>query len=55
VLRSTIDDSLATLDVLSDDVQPRLVEASQLTEALRRDDSSYHAELEWWTGSCQGV
>jgi hypothetical protein len=49
VLRSTIDDSLATLDVLSDDVRPRLVEASQLTEALRRDDSSYHAELEWWT------
>jgi hypothetical protein len=49
VLRSTIDDSLATLDVLSDDVRPRLVEASQLTEALRRDDPSYHAELEWWT------
>jgi hypothetical protein len=49
VLRSTIDDSLATLDVLSDDVRPRLVEASRLTEALRRDDSSYHAELDWWT------
>ena len=49
VLRSTIDDSLATLDVLSDDVRPRLVEASQFTEALRRDDSLYHAELDWWT------
>src|SRR5271165_6437978 len=49
VLRSTFDDSLATLDVLSDDVRPRLAETSQLTEALRRDDSSYHAELEWWT------
>ena len=49
VLRSAIDDRLAMLDVLSDDVRPRLVEASQLTEALRRDDSSYHAELEWWT------
>jgi hypothetical protein len=49
VLRSTFDDSLATLDVLSDDARPRLVEASQLTEALRRDDSTYHAELEWWT------
>ena len=49
VLRSTIDDSLVTLDVLSDDVRPRLVEASQLTEAVRRDDWSYHAELEWWT------
>ena len=49
VLRSTFDESLVTLDVLSDDERPRLVEASQLTEALRRDDSSYHAELEWWT------
>jgi len=49
VLRSTIDDSLVMLDVLSDDVRPRLAEASQLTQALRRDDSSYHAELEWWT------
>ncbi|HUH69462.1 MAG TPA: NAD(P)H nitroreductase [Mycobacterium sp.] len=51
VLRSTIDESLVTLDVLSDDVRPWLVEASQLTEALRSNDSSYHAELEWWTSS----
>jgi nitroreductase len=49
VLRSTFDASLVTLDVLPDDVRPRLVEASQLTEALRRDDATYHAELEWWT------
>ncbi len=58
VLRSTFDDSLTTLDVLSDDVRPRLVEASQLTEALRRDDSTYHAELDWWTSPfaiAQGV
>ncbi len=51
VLRGTFDDSLVRLDVLSDEVRPLLVEASQLTEALRRDDSSYHAELEWWTSS----
>jgi hypothetical protein len=51
VLRSMIDESLVTLDVLSDDVRPSLVEASQLTEAIRRYDSSYHAELEWWTSS----
>ncbi len=51
VLRSTFDDSLVTLDVLPDEVRPRLVEASQLTEALRRYDSYYHAELEWWTSS----
>ncbi len=49
VLRSTFDQSLVRLDVLSDDVRPLLVKASELTEALRRDDASYHAELEWWT------
>lgn len=49
VLRSTFDDSAVTLDVLSDEARPRLVEVSQLTEALRRDDATYHAELEWWT------
>ena len=51
VLRSTFDDSVVTLDVLSDEVRPLLVEASQLTEELRRDDSYYHAELDWWTSS----
>jgi hypothetical protein len=49
VLRSSVDESVAMLDVLSDDVRPQLVEASQLTEALRSDDASYHAELQWWT------
>ena len=49
VLRSSVDESVAMLDVLSDDVRPQLVEASELTEALRRDDASYHAELQWWT------
>jgi len=49
VLRSSVDESVEMLDVLSDDVRPQLVEASQLTEALRRDDASYHAELQWWT------
>jgi hypothetical protein len=51
VLRSTFDASLVTLDVLSDDVRPQLVKASLLSEALRRDDATYHAELEWWTSS----
>lgn len=49
VLRNSIDDRPVTLDVLSDDVRPQLVRASQLTEAIRRDDWSYHAELDWWT------
>ncbi|HYB37053.1 MAG TPA: NAD(P)H nitroreductase [Mycobacterium sp.] len=49
VLRSSIDESVAMLDVLSDEVRPRLAETSQLTETLRRDDATYHAELQWWT------
>ena len=49
LLRATIDDSAAMLDVISDDDRPRLAEASQLSESLRRDDATYHAELRWWT------
>jgi len=48
-LRSTIDDGLVTLHVLSDNVRPQLVEASQLAETARRDDWLYHSELDWWT------
>ncbi len=48
-LRSTIDDGLVTLDVLSDDARPQLVKASQLTESVRRDDWLYQSELDWWT------
>jgi hypothetical protein len=49
VLRGTIEDSPVRLDVLSDDVRPQLVRAAQRAEALRRDDLSYHLELDWWT------
>ncbi|WP_156661520.1 NAD(P)H nitroreductase [Mycobacterium sp. 852002-51163_SCH5372311] len=58
VLRSGIDEGEVMLDVLDDDQRPRLAQASQLTEALRRDDASYHAELQWWTSPfalAQGV
>lgn len=50
LLRRAVDDDLALLDVLSDEARPQLAEASQLTESLRLYDSSYHAELAWWTG-----
>ncbi|HUH72291.1 MAG TPA: NAD(P)H nitroreductase, partial [Mycobacterium sp.] len=49
VLRSSVDESVAMLDVLADEVRPQLAKASHLTEELRRYDASYHAELEWWT------
>jgi hypothetical protein len=37
------------LDVVADDARPTLAEASQLTEQLRRHDTSYLSELRWWT------
>ena len=49
VLRSSVDESVAMLDVLADEVRPQLAKASYLTEELRRYDASYHAELQWWT------
>jgi nitroreductase len=49
VLRSSFDNELVTLDVLTDDARPRLAEASRLTDALRRYDDSYQNELLWWT------
>ncbi|MEE6179741.1 Acg family FMN-binding oxidoreductase [Mycobacterium sp. 050134] len=49
VLRSAFDTDLVSLEVLADDARPRLIEASRLTEALRRYDDLYHHELSWWT------
>jgi hypothetical protein len=48
-LRDAVDSELVRLDVIADDLRPELAEASQLTESLRLYDSSYHAELQWWT------
>ena len=49
VLRSAFECDFVILDVLADNVRPRLAEASRLTEALRRYDDHYHHELDWWT------
>lgn len=49
VLRSAVGDDAVMVDALTDELRPRLAEASRLTEALRRYDTSYHAELDWWT------
>jgi hypothetical protein len=48
-LRDTVDSATVRVDVIPDDLRPRLAEASALTESLRLYDSSYHAELNWWT------
>ncbi|HJT95477.1 MAG TPA: NAD(P)H nitroreductase [Mycobacterium sp.] len=58
VLRETLTASVADLDVIPDDSRPLLADASRLTADLRRYDSSYHAELQWWTthsDSSQGI
>jgi hypothetical protein len=49
-LRSAVTSDAVRLDVIGDELRPELAEASQLTESLRLYDSSYHAELSWWTG-----
>ncbi|MBS1691047.1 MAG: NAD(P)H nitroreductase [Actinobacteria bacterium] len=49
LLHSRIDNTVAMLDVIDDADRAELAEASQLTEALRLYDSTYNAELSWWT------
>jgi hypothetical protein len=49
VLRETVAESVADLDIIPDDSRPQLAGASRLTAEMRRYDSSYHAELQWWT------
>jgi hypothetical protein len=55
LLRSRIADSGAHLDVIADEDRAQLAEASRLTESLRLYDSSYHTELDWWTGHFENV
>jgi hypothetical protein len=50
LLRNAIDIGGVYLDVIADELRPKLAEASRLTESLRMYDSSYHTELSWWTG-----
>lgn len=58
VLRGTVADGIANLDVIPDGSRPLLADASRLTAEMRRYDSSYHSELQWWTthsDSSQGI
>lgn len=48
-LRLAFGSDLVAVEVLADNARPLLLEASRLTESLRRDDDFYHRELEWWT------
>lgn len=50
-LQDTVDSDRVRIDIVPDALRSRLTEASRLTESLRLYDSSYHAELEWWTAA----
>jgi hypothetical protein len=50
-LHDTVQSDRVRIDVIPDNLRSQLAEASQLTESLRLYDSSYHAELEWWTAA----
>jgi hypothetical protein len=50
MLRKAVDAGTVHLDVIADELRPELARASQLTESLRLYDSTYHTELDWWTG-----
>jgi nitroreductase len=49
VMSSGVDGSAVHVDIISEDMRPRLLEASQMAESLRLYDSAYHDELRWWT------
>jgi len=48
-LRGRIDSGAVRLDVLPEEMRPRLAEAAEFTESLRLYDTAYHLELDWWT------
>lgn len=51
LLRNAINNDAVHLNVLPDDARHRLAEASKLAGSLRLYDSTYHAEIRWWTTS----
>ncbi|MCX4092490.1 Acg family FMN-binding oxidoreductase [Nocardia sp. alder85J] len=55
VLRSIIDPSDAVFEVLPEHSRRELAPAARLTADLRRHDSGYQAELQWWTGHVTGA
>jgi hypothetical protein len=49
VVASSANREAVHLEVISDDLQPRLEEAAQIADSLRMYDTPYHNELHWWT------
>jgi hypothetical protein len=48
-VNNMVDRAAVHLDIFSDDLRPRLVEAAQIAESLRFYDIPYNDELHWWT------
>lgn len=58
VLRRAVYADVSAVDVIGNRDRPELAEASALTDALRLYDSTYHAEMQWWTAPyevCDGI
>ena len=49
VVASSANRHAVHLEVIADDLQPRLEEAAQIADSLRMYDTPYHNELHWWT------
>lgn len=49
VVSNSVKHRAVHLDVVPDDLHPRLVEAADIAESLRFYDTPYHDELHWWT------
>jgi nitroreductase len=49
-LRTTLQGTVAYLDVIDDNGRPALADASRRSEEHRLGDASYRYELLWWTG-----
>src|SRR6201993_2870456 len=49
VVASSVNREAVHLEVIADDLHPRLEEAAQIAESLRSYDTPYHDELHWWT------
>lgn len=48
LLRDVLRDCPVSVDVVPDDARDDLVRASRLAAGLRRYDSMFHAEMQWW-------
>jgi nitroreductase len=51
LLREAVIPYHVMFDIVLDHARPSLAQASRLTEAIRANDPSYTAELNWWTAS----